>query len=312
MTAHVILNPYSGRGRAARQRDEMEAALQAAGVQYELTATTHPEHAIEVATAAHARGDSPIIAAGGDGLISEVVNGLHRAQPEGVLGPIGVMPLGTANDLAVNLGLPTQIAAAAAAIAAGHTRTIDLGSVGEWVFDNNSAVGLEPVVTLYNIDMVRLRGVIRYLVAAVRAIMDKRAWHMQLAWKGGSYEGPVSLVSVGNNPVTGGLFKMAPAADPTDGMLTFVHAFAASRRKMFSLLPRTLSGTYVKDPAVHQVNSPWLRIHCQPPTPLQVDGEIRSTNAVDLEYRVLPGRLQVLAPRPPAADSARAEARDPS
>jgi diacylglycerol kinase (ATP) len=296
MTAHVILNPYSGRGRAARLRGEMEAALNAVGMEYELTTTTHPQHAIVLAAAAFAEGASPIIAAGGDGLVSEVVNGLLKAQPDGILGPLGVMPLGTANDLAVNLGLPLGIPEAAATIAAGHTRTIDLGQVGDWVFDNNSAVGLEPVVTLYNIEMVRLRGVIRYLVAAVRAILAKRSWQMQLSWDDGSYEGPVSLVSVGNNPLTGGLFKMAPAADPTDGLLTFVHAFAPSRRKMFALLPRTITGKYVDDPAVHQHHTSWLRIRCQPPSPLQVDGEIRSTDLTEIEYRALPERLQLLAP----------------
>jgi diacylglycerol kinase (ATP) len=296
VTAKVILNPYSGRWLARRRRPEMETALQAAGVEYEIVETGGPGEGVTLAEAAAREGFSPIIAAGGDGAIGEVINGLHRASPHGVLGPLGLMPLGTANDLVHNLGLPLDLNAMARVIASGKTRRIDLGTANEWVFDNNSAVGLEPVVTLYNIRMVRLKGVIRYLVAALRAINQKPTWAMRLEWDGGGYEGPVSLVTVGNCAVTGGLFRMAPAADPTDGKLTFVYAYAPSKLKMLSLLPRAISGEYVKDPAVHQHHATHLQISMSPDSPIQVDGEIRSQALSSVEYSVLPGRLDVLVP----------------
>jgi len=296
VTAKVILNPYSGRWLAQKRRPEMEAALKAAGMEYEIMETRGPGEGVTLAEAAARQGFSPIIAAGGDGAIGEVINGLHRASPDGVLGPLGLMPLGTANDLVHNLGLPLDLGEMARAIASGKTRRIDLGKANDWVFDNNSAVGLEPVVTLYNIAMVRLRGVVRYLVAALRAINQKPAWAMRLEWDDGGYEGPVSLVSVGNCAVTGGLFHMAPAADPTDGKLTFVYAYAPTRLKMLSLLPRAISGDYVKDPAVHQHHTTRLRISMSPDSPIQVDGEIRSHALSSVDYSVLPARLDVLVP----------------
>ncbi len=296
MTAKVILNPYSARWMARKRRPEMEAALRAAGLDFEVIETNAPGEGVTMAEAAARQGFAPIIAAGGDGAIGEVVNGLHRASPDGVLGPLGLMPMGTANDLVHNLGLPLELGAMARAIAGGRTRRIDLGMANEWVFDNNSAVGLEPMVTLYNIRMVRLRGVIRYLVAALRAINQKPAWAMRLEWDDGGYEGPVSLVSVGNCAVTGGLFRMAPAADPTDGRLTFVYAYAPTRLKMLSLLPRAISGDYVKDPAVHQHHTTKLHISMTPDSPIQVDGEIRSHALHSVTYAVLPARLDVLVP----------------
>ncbi len=222
---------------------------------------------------------------------------MHRAQPEGVLGPFGVMPMGTTNDLAVNLGLPLDLKEAARMIAGGKTRRIDLIRANEWVFDNNSAIGLEPVVTLYNIRMVKLQGVVRYLVAALRAIYDGPRWEAKLKWDGGSYEGPLSLVSVGNCPITGGLFHMAPAADPADGKLTFVYGFAKNRRKMLALLPRTVNGSFVKDPAIHQVHATHLEIEVTPVTPIQVDGELKSEALTKVVYEVLPGRLDILVNR---------------
>ena len=296
MTAKVILNPYSARWMAQKRRPEMEAALSAAGLDFEVVETSAPGEGVALAEAAARQGFAPIIAAGGDGAIGEVVNGLHRAMPEGVLGPLGLMPLGTANDLVHNLGMSMDLSAMARAIAGGKTRRIDLGVANEWVFDNNSAVGLEPMVTLYNIRMVHLRGVLRYLVAALRAINQKPTWTMRLEWDDGGYEGPVSLVTVGNCAVTGGLFRMAPAADPTDGKLTFVYAYAPTRLKMLSLLPRAISGDYVKDPAVHQHHTTALRISMTPESPIQVDGEIRSHALRSVTYGVLPARLDILVP----------------
>jgi diacylglycerol kinase (ATP) len=296
MTALVILNPYAGRWKALKFQKEAEEALRNAGISYQLKITENPGHGIEIARAAALEDFNPIIVAGGDGSIGDVLNGLYSSDPSGTLGPIGILPLGTANDMVVNLDLPLDLPTAARVIADGNTRSLDLCKVNEWVFGNNSAVGLEPMVTIYNIRMVHLRGTIRYLVAALRAILDKNVWNMDLEWDSGSYQGPISLVTIGNNPITGGLFKMAPAADPQDGKLTFVHGFAPTRRNMLSLLPRTISGEYVKDPAIHQYHTTKLVIRSQEPTPLQVDGEIREEAATDFVYEILPARLNLLSP----------------
>jgi diacylglycerol kinase (ATP) len=290
----VILNPYSNRWNAKKRWPEAEAAMRRAGLEFEIWETQGPSDGIRLAEEAARQGYSPVISAGGDGATGEVLNGLYRADPDGVLGPLGVLPLGTANDLAHNLGLPLDLEAAAQAIAAGVARRIDLGMANEWVFHNNSAVGLEPVVTQWNARMVRFKGVLRYLAAALRAIAEGPRWSARLAWDDGDYEGPLSLVSVGNCPVTGGLFRMAPAADPVDGKLTFVYAFAASRLKMFSLLPRAINGSYVDDPAVHQHHAERLTIELSPGSPIQVDGELRADELTRVEYRVLPARLDIL------------------
>jgi diacylglycerol kinase (ATP) len=290
----LIVNPYSGRGAARRRRAELERALAAAGLVCDRVDTDGPRHAEVLAQQAAASGRT-ILVGGGDGTIGEVLNGLARAVTNRVLGPIGILPLGTANDLVHNLGLPDTLEPAARLIAAGRTRRIDLGQANEWVFANNSAVGLEPVVTQYNIRMVRWRGILRYLVAALRAINDKPAWRMRLAWDDGSYDGPISLVSVGNGAITGGLFRMAPAALPDDGRLTFVFGFAPTRRKMLGLLPRTISGSFVDDPAIQQHHTTELTLEAATPTPIQVDGEVRHDAIRRVSYRVLPARLDVFA-----------------
>ena len=178
MTAKIILNPYSNRWNAQKRWPEAEAAMKAAGVDYELVISERPHHIIELAEQAARQGFSPIIAAGGDGTIGETVNGLARAaiNEQALLGPFGVIPLGSANDLVDNLGLPRDLKTAAQVIAAGKTRRMDVGSVNGLYFVNNSAIGLEPYITLVQQRITWIKGMLRYLVAAIRGIMDKPLW----------------------------------------------------------------------------------------------------------------------------------------
>jgi diacylglycerol kinase family enzyme len=106
-----------------------------------------------------------------------------------------------------------------------------------------------------------------------------------------------NLVTVGNSPLTGGLFYMTPHADPYDGLLTFVYGSVPTRMKILSILPKTMKpgqGSYVEHPSIHEFHSPWVKIHSETPTPLHADGEIQSETVRDLEYRVLPACLPVL------------------
>ena len=197
MVAKVILNPYSNRWNSQARWPEAEAALKAAGLEFETAVSRHKGQVIALAEEAARAGFSPIIAAGGDGTIGETVNGLARAaqSDDALLGPLGVMPLGSANDLCVNLGLPLDLAAAAQIIAAGNTRLLDVGRLNERYFVNNSAVGLEPWVTIKHERISWIKGMLRYLVAAAWAILDKFDWNGELKWDDGEFTGPVSLVS---------------------------------------------------------------------------------------------------------------------
>ena len=299
MKAKVILNPYAGRWLALQRQQEAENALRAAGIEYDLVATNGPGHGIELTKAAVREGYNPIISAGGDGSISEVINGIIQAAGDDTPVPIGVLPLGTANDLVDNLGLPRELNAAANVIAAGKIRWMDLCQVNGRFFGNNAAIGLEPYITLIQQQITRLQGTFRYLVAALKGILANPKWSMHLEWEGGEYHGPVTLVTVGNSPRTGGLFYMTPHANPFDGKLTFVYGYMATRPQILRLFPRTMkpgSGSYVEHPSIHEITSSWLKVRSDNPTPAHADGEIFSEAITELEYHVIPGRLPILLP----------------
>jgi diacylglycerol kinase (ATP) len=302
MTAKIILNPYSNRWKAKARWPEAEAALKSAGVDFELAVSEYSRHTIELAEQATRQGFTPIIAAGGDGTIGEVVNGLARAakSDRDLLGPFGIMPLGSANDLVDNLGIPRDLNAAAQAIAAGKTVQMDIGYVNGFYFANNSAIGLEPYITLAQQRITWIKGMIRYLVAAVRGIWDNPQWTARIEWDGGNYEGPALLVSVGNGPRTGGVFFMSPHADLFDGKLTFVHGYRRTRMQIFQLLPRTMkpgAGSFVEMEGIHELPATWIKIHFDKPAPAHVDGEIFSEGIRDLDYKICPKRLQIILPK---------------
>jgi len=295
-TAKIIVNPYAGRWKARAAIPDIERACRQVGLDYELAITEGPNHGIELAREAASGGFSPVVAAGGDGSISEVVNGLMQATQDDVAAPLGVIPLGSADDFADMLGLEKDIEAACRAILAGRTRAVDVGCVNGRYFDNNSAIGLEPMVTITQAAMRRIKGTPRYVLAALKTILNHKPWNVRLAWDDGEYEGPVALVSVGNTRRTGGAFWMTPRAEPDDGLLDFVFARKAGRLRLLRLLPTTFDGSHIEQPEVTYTRTTHLTIECDLPTPIQADGELFELSATEIEYTVLPGRLQVIVP----------------
>jgi diacylglycerol kinase (ATP) len=300
MTAKVILNPYSNRWNSQKRWPEVESALKAAGVDFDLIVSGKKRQIIELAEQAVLEKFSPIIVAGGDGSIGDAANGLMRAarSPQEQLPPLAIMPTGSANDLVYALGLPTDLNEAARVIAAGKTRAMDLGKLNDRYFVNNSAAGLEPYVTIKHEKIHRIKGMARYLVAAVQAIMDKPEWQGSVRWDDREYSGKFSLISVGNGRRTGGFF-MTPHADPFDGKLTFAFGYRDTRLGLFQALPRAFNedkGSYVEMEGMNEVHATRISIHLDKPSPAHTDGELLPAWIQDFEYEILPNGLKVILP----------------
>jgi len=298
MTAKVVLNPYSNRWNSQKRWDEAKAALNAAGVKFELAVSKRKGQIIELAEQAAREKFSPIIVAGGDGSIGDAANGLARgaAIAERMLGPLGIMPTGSANDIAFALGLPTDLNEAARVIANGKTRAMDLGRLNNKYFVNNSGAGLEPYVTIKHEKIRWIKGIARYLVAAVQGIMDKPEWRGRIQWDEGEYAGLFSLISIGNGRRTGGFF-MTPHADPFDGKLTLAFGYRATRLGLLQALPRAFKddkGSYVEMDGMRELHTTKISIHLDSLSPAHTDGELLPEWIQDFEYEILPKKLNVI------------------
>ncbi len=292
--AKIIVNPYAGRWKGQRSIPAVKAALREAGGDFDLVCTAGPDHAIELAREAALGGYSPVVAAGGDGTIGEVVNGLMQAAGDQVAGPLAIIPLGSANDFIQTLGTPADLKRACQLLRTGQVRTIDVGRVNERYFINDVGVGFEPQVTLESRKIKRLRGKLIYLVAVLRAVRDPIQAHMTIEWDGGQrVSKPILMVSVANGRCTGG-FWLTPYAELDDGELDFIFADALSRLQILRFLPEVMRGTHLdKDPVTYG-RTRRIVITSDDPLPVVADGEIMTTEAHRLEIEVLPGRMQVL------------------
>lgn len=299
MRVKVILNPYANRWGAGERQTAVAAACRAANLDYDIHPTQGPGEAIAVAQTAVAEGYDVVAAAGGDGTISEVANGLLAAAPEGApTATLAIFPIGSANDFAKMNNCPLDLTAAAHQIATGQTRQLDAGRVTVdsriHYFINNSALAMEPMVTLEHVKIRRISGEMRYLVALGRSLIKLKAWQMQIAWDDGGYDGPIFLLSLCNGPRTGG-FMMAPGALFDDGLFDYVIAPKVPKLTFINMLARLLRGTHLTHPRTISGRTRAITIQSRPGTPIHADGEILSETAVSIQYTVLPGKLTLFA-----------------
>lgn len=307
MPAKVILNPYSNRWGAGKKAPAVQRILESLGYEFEMVQTEGPGHGIELAQEAVQQGFDPIVAAGGDGAISEVVNGMVGEQDRAGA-TLGVIPLGSANDYAYQLGIPTELESACKLLVeAEHVRTLDLGRTDGRVFMNDMTMGLGAQVNVEAAKIKRLRGDSIYVAGAIKAILKGKWPRVRLEWDGGKMEKKrILLVYVGIGYRTGGVYFLTPDARPDDGLLDFVVADARARLAVMRLLPRTFKGTHVDASGVFMGRCTWMHIESDDPVPVLVDGELIATDARELHLRVLPAAIQVISgvmtgPRPGAS-----------
>ena len=300
MKVKILLNPYANRWAAEARAPLVDAVCRAQGLDYELTIIPAPGSGKSETISAIQDGYDVVVAAGGDGTVSEVVNGLITVAGEEKTKPLGVIPLGTGNDFSDMANLPRDISKAVEAIGRGHTRQVDAASVtidGEkHFFDNNCAIAMEPMVTLEHIRMTKTSGNIRYVLALLRALVKLKSWQLEVKWEQGSYQGGSYVLSVCNSPRTGGLFAMAPGAQMDDGQLDFVIAPDVGKSKIPLLLTRLFRGTHVHDSRVIFERTRRIEINCEPPTPVHADGEMIAEKARSIIYEVLPEKITLLSP----------------
>ncbi len=308
----IVLNPYSGRGRGERIAGRIRRAFQEAEVPFRLVITDGPGHAIELARRARADGFPIVAAAGGDGTVNEVVNGLAQAVgPDAPVGTLLVLPIGSGNDFAAMAGAPRELVRAARSVREGRLHAVDLGHARlvtadggavERYFDNNMGLGFEAQVTVESQRIARLRGFLIYLGAVFMALRRYDQPHVELTWvdeQGVEHRRaqPALLVTFGNSRRTGGGFYLTPDAKMDDGLLDMGVADALTTVQILKLLPLTLFGAHRNSPVFHLTRCREAHLRFQGPVPVHTDGEVITEAAVEAHVTVQPGRLRLLLPR---------------
>jgi diacylglycerol kinase (ATP) len=307
----VVVNPKSQGGRLGERWRDLADTLGRA-FPFDEAITEAPGDATRLVREALRGGAERIVAIGGDGTINEVVNGFFDEAGAAIAPEVslGLIPFGTGGDFRKTFGVPKDTAEAAAVIAANHRRQIDLGRLefiaadgapARRVFANIASFGISGVVDrLVNESKKRL-GRLSFLVATARATWSYENQRVQLTFDGGErVEATINTVAVANGKYFGGGMKVAPEAEPDDGLFDVVALGDFGFRDVLRSGRRLYQGTHL---TMDKVTMRRARVvEAEPVEPgaiveLDVDGEC--PGRLPARFELLPGALWFVAPRGP-------------
>ena len=299
----LIINHNADLGNAWRQATDLRAiAEQHGGADW--AGTVYPTHASELARQAAEEGYEMVIAVGGDGTAHEVINGL-MSVPANKRPKFGIVPLGSGNDFAHNLGLPTGPRDALQKALEGKTRKIDLALIEDEngrkeYWDNTMNIGFGGSVNIYSHNLPIVRGSLMYFAATLLTIIRRYdVMSMKITTDQESWDADVLMLGVCNGKREGGGFITAPEAEFNDGLLNYTQVGKISRFSMFRLIPEFLKGTQGKSSHVKMGTAKTIQVESKQSLTIHIDGETFSgfnSNVHKLKISVLPEALEVLAP----------------
>jgi diacylglycerol kinase (ATP) len=243
-----LLNPAAGRGAGAAHIHRLRILASRAGAG--LASSKSAVDLVEQARRAVADGVERLIVAGGDGTMHHVAQGLAETGCA-----LGVVPLGSGNDLAGTLGIPRNLDAAVEQALNGPVRRMDLARVGETWCIGYAGVGFDSEVTRFANQVKLLRGPLIYPYAVLHTLATFKPPSMRIEHDAGVFEGRAMFVVAANLPRFGGGMKIAPDARIDDGLLDLVIVSEVSRLALLNVFPKVYSGSHVTHPAVTLVRT---------------------------------------------------------
>lgn len=286
----VIANPRAGRGRGLRNLERLRAAIRRRGVDCDVVGTRHPGHATELALEAAEAGASRIAVLGGDGTISEVVNGLVGSETA-----LAILPMGTGNDVARSLGIPRSLDPALDLAVHGEPTPIDVGHERDRFFVSVLGVGFPSIVAAEANAIGWLHGSPAFFVAVYKALHRLRAVPLRIELDGETRDMTCVAVLIQNTPYTGGGLKMAPEAVVDDGVLDVVIVEEISRLDLMIHFPRVYRGGHFAHPSFTAHRARRIRVESEEPLTKMFDGDL--WGSTPLEAEAVPGGLLVVRPR---------------
>jgi YegS/Rv2252/BmrU family lipid kinase len=286
MRAFVVVNPAAGAGRCGANWPAIESEMRARGMNPEAHFTARRRQATELVAGADFTGFDCVVAAGGDGTLFEVVNGLYRRQRSQRL-PLGVLPIGTGNAFARDLGIqPGDWRAGLDHLLQGRVRKVDVGRVTthdeRFYFINIIGAGF-PVDAARTAQGLKFLGKGAYTMATLWQVLKLQSWRLQIEVDGQSISEEAVFVEVSNTRYTGTHFLIAPEARMDDGLLDVVLLRKLGRMRILRLFPTIYSGGHVRFEEVRSLRAQSIRLLAPEGMPLAVDGEFRGRTPVTID-----------------------------
>jgi diacylglycerol kinase (ATP) len=290
--ARLIYNPTSGREILKRNLPEILQKLEIAGYEASCHATTGAGDATEAARLAVEREYDIVIAAGGDGTIHEVVNGLAEQDYRPKL---GIIPAGTTNDFARALHIPRDIGPAVDIITKGELIPVDIGRINDRYFINIAGGGRLTELT-YEVPskLKTMLGQLAYYLKGMEMLPSIKPSEVSIEYDGKLFEGEAMLFLVGLTNSIGGFEKLAPDSSINDGLFSLLILKKTNLAEFIRIATLALRGEHVNDPNVIYTQANRIKVQAVDKVQLNLDGEFGGL--LPAEFENLYRHLEVFVP----------------
>ena len=289
MKVKFIYNPYSGENLILSKLDKVISLHQEAGytiVPYRITAGE------DVGVALNDIKDGNykyILIAGGDGTVDSVVNAMAKS---GISLPIGILPVGTANDFSKFLGMPSDVEEACKQILSSEVKSVDLGSINDKYYVNVASTGLfTDVSQKTDVNLKNTIGKLAYYLKGLEELPNFRKLHVNILSKEVEFDGEMYLLLVFNG-ATAGNFNLATKADACDGLLDIIIFKAVQIYELLPLFIKVLKGEHLDSNKVLYFKTDYLKVECHEDIVTDIDGE--KGPDFPLEIKCIKGGLKIL------------------
>lgn len=267
----IIYNPTSGREAFKKELAEVLRRFEEAGYEASTHATTCEGDAIDAAKVAVERKYDVVVAAGGDGTINEVINGIAEQESRPRL---GIIPVGTTNDLARALSIPRNIQKAVSVILDNKSKPLDIGRVNNKYFMNIAGGGKLTELS-YEVPskLKTMLGQLAYYLKGVEMLPSIRPTKVQIEYDGKWIEEEIMLFLVANTNSVGGFEKLAPGATMDDGLFDVLILRKANLAEFVRIATLALRGAHVDDNRIIYIRANRIKVHTDEKMQLNIDGE---------------------------------------
>jgi diacylglycerol kinase (ATP) len=292
--ATVLINPTSGRGRSARNAPTAVSRLRERGLDVAVIEAGSAAESLLLARRAVEEGVDALVACGGDGTVHCALQAVYGTQTA-----LGIIPVGTGDDIARALELPRDdVTAAADVIADGRTRAVDYAVIEtadgtQAAFLAVMSAGFDSEVTERANTMSWPTGTARYLLATFAELRVFKPARFKITVDGRVTLGDGMMLAIGNGPSYGGGMYVCPSASLDDGVLDLTFLTRTSKLTFIRIFPRVFKGTHVQHPTVQVLKGSRIRVEAAGQT-AYADGE--RVGPLPVDVHVVPQGLRVFAP----------------
>ncbi len=290
LRVRVVLNPLAGNAEDISGVKAAKQLWEAHNWYVEVMPTAYAGHAVLLAREAAEQRFDLVVAAGGDGTVNEVINGIARTQVA-----LAVLPVGTGNVWGREIKLPLQVRDAADVLTKGELVQLDLGSANGRYFLLMAGIGFDAAVTRAVLPEAKRRfGMIAYVVEALRAAGEVRGTRVRLLLDGRPVNSRVLMIVIGNSRLYGAFLQITHHASLTDGLLDIAVIKGESIRAAPLHLLSILLRRYNLNPDINYYRAREVQISSTTPLAVQVDGD--PIGSTPMTFRTEPDALRVLVP----------------